>query len=43
MKLLIKLPGERINAFELISGEIIGKPRVKIVGKQRLIDLGRKS
>jgi ferredoxin--NADP+ reductase len=34
---------ERINAFELISGEIIGKPRVKIVDKQRIIDLGRKS
>ncbi len=32
---------EKINASEVISGEIVGKPRVKEVVWQRLISLGR--
>ena len=32
---------EKINASEVISGEIIGKPRVKEVDWERLISLGR--
>ena len=32
---------EKINASELISGEIAGKPRVKEVDWKRLISLGR--
>jgi ferredoxin--NADP+ reductase len=36
-----KLAWEKINAFELISGEIAGKPRVKEVDWKQLISLGR--
>jgi ferredoxin--NADP+ reductase len=32
---------ERINASEVISGEIVGKPRIKEVDWKRLIGLGR--
>ena len=32
---------EKINASEVISGEIVGKPRVKEVDWKRLMDLGR--
>jgi len=32
---------EKINASELISGEITGKPRVKVVDWKQLISLGR--
>jgi ferredoxin--NADP+ reductase len=32
---------EKINASEVISGEIEGKPRVKVVDWERLISLGR--
>jgi ferredoxin--NADP+ reductase len=32
---------EKINAFEVISGEITGKPRIKEVDWKRLISLGR--
>jgi ferredoxin/flavodoxin---NADP+ reductase len=32
---------EKINASEVISGEIAGKPRVKEVNKNRLITMGR--
>jgi ferredoxin--NADP+ reductase len=32
---------EKINASEVISGEIVGKPRVKEVDWERLISLGR--
>ncbi len=32
---------EKINAFEVISGQIVGKPRVKEVDWKRLISLGR--
>ncbi len=36
-----QLAWEKINASELISGEIAGKPRVKEVDLKRLISLGR--
>ena len=36
-----QLAWEKINASEVISGEIAGKPRVKEVDWQRLISLGR--
>jgi len=32
---------EKINASEVISGEIAGKPRIKEVDWKRLISLGR--
>ena len=32
---------EKINASEVISGEIVGKPRVKVVDWKQLISLGR--
>jgi ferredoxin--NADP+ reductase len=32
---------EKINAYEVISGEIVGKPRIKEVDWKRLISLGR--
>ena len=32
---------EKINASEVISGEIVGKPRVKEVDWKQLISLGR--
>jgi ferredoxin--NADP+ reductase len=35
------LAWEKINASEVISGEITGKPRVKEVDWKRLISLGR--
>ena len=31
---------EKINAFELISGELVGKPRIKVFDWKRLISLG---
>jgi ferredoxin--NADP+ reductase len=31
---------EKINAFEVISGELAGKPRIKEVDWKRLISLG---
>ncbi len=36
-----QLSWEKINASEVISGEIVGKPRVKEVDWKRLISLGR--
>ena len=36
-----QLAWEKINASEVISGEIVGKPRVKEVDWKRLISLGR--
>jgi len=36
-----QLAWEKINASEVISGEIAGKPRVKVVDWKRLISLGR--
>jgi ferredoxin--NADP+ reductase len=36
-----QLAWEKINASEVISGEIAGKPRVKEVDWKRLISLGR--
>jgi ferredoxin--NADP+ reductase len=36
-----QLAWEKINASEVISGEIVGKPRVKEVDWERLISLGR--
>jgi ferredoxin--NADP+ reductase len=36
-----QLAWEKINASEVISGEIAGKPRVKEVDWRRLINLGR--
>ncbi len=38
-----QLAWEKINASEVISGEIAGKPRVKEVDWKRLISLGRSS
>jgi ferredoxin--NADP+ reductase len=32
---------EKINASEVISGQISGKPRIKVVGREELLDLGR--
>jgi ferredoxin/flavodoxin---NADP+ reductase len=40
-ELVDQLAWEKINASELISGEIAGKPRVKEVDWKRLISLGR--
>ena len=34
---------EKINASEVISGELAGKPRIKETSLKRLIELGRKS
>ena len=31
---------EKINAFEVISGELVGKPRIKEYNRKRLISLG---
>jgi ferredoxin--NADP+ reductase len=36
-----QLSWEKINAYEVISGEIAGKPRIKEVDWKRLISLGR--
>ena len=36
-----QLGWEKINAAEVISGEIVGKPRIKMVDRKRLISLGR--
>ena len=33
---------EKINASEVVSGEIVGKPRVKEVNLSRIINIGRK-
>jgi ferredoxin/flavodoxin---NADP+ reductase len=40
-ELIDQLAWEKINASEVISGEIAGKPRVKEVDWKRLISLGR--
>jgi ferredoxin/flavodoxin---NADP+ reductase len=40
-ELIDQLAWEKINASEVISGEIVGKPRVKEVDWKRLISLGR--
>jgi ferredoxin--NADP+ reductase len=40
-ELIDQLAWEKINASEMISGEIAGKPRVKEVDWKRLISLGR--
>ena len=40
-KVIDQLAWEKINASEVISGEIAGKPRVKEVDWERLISLGR--
>jgi ferredoxin--NADP+ reductase len=36
-----QLAWEKINASEVISGEIVGKPRIKEVNRKRLMSLGR--
>ena len=40
-EIIDQLAWEKINASEVISGEIVGKPRVKEVDWKRLIRLGR--
>ena len=40
-ELIDQIAWEKINASEVISGEIVGKPRVKEVDWQHLINLGR--
>ena len=40
-ELIDQLAWEKINASEVISGEIVGKPRIKEVDWKRLISLGR--
>lgn len=40
-EIIDQLGWEKINAFEMISGELVGKPRLKEVDLNRLIKLGR--
>lgn len=40
-EIIDQLGWEKINASEVISGEIVGKPRVKVVDWKQLISLGR--
>jgi len=39
-KIIDQIGWEKINAFEVISGELLGKPRIKEVDWNRLISLG---
>jgi hypothetical protein len=40
-KLVDKVGWEKINSFELISGELVGKPRLKEDDWSKLINLSR--
>jgi ferredoxin--NADP+ reductase len=41
LKVIDQLAWEKINISEVISGEIIGKPRVKIADREKLINLSK--
>jgi ferredoxin--NADP+ reductase len=40
-QIIDQIAWEKINASEVISGEIVGKPRVKMIDWKQLISLGR--